>query len=393
MKKRIVFIGVLASSLLALTGCGKTTVDANEYLQLDVSGYNTVGTASWNFDAEQFIMDNSSAFGVSDTSEMEYLSAIVNVEEYLNGELDKEDNLSNGDVVTFKWNSSNVDKLEEKYNINIKAEDKTIDVSSLEEPKEIDLFEYVNVTFDGVAPNGNVNIDIADDIPINVSFSADKLDNLSNGDVIKIVAKSSGKDDVKDYCFQNGYIPKEVEKEYTVEGLVSYVSSIDQISDEMIDKMQSQALASINSYGASWESDSHGDDIKKMGTPEFLGYYFLSGKEGFSTSPYNEIYLVYKVTNTMNALKRGGDGSTKVEDKETYYTFYRYSDITLLEDGTCSADLSTGTMTDHSSDSDYGYNDWFAVFYKFMGYPDLDSMFNECVTQKLEQYDYESTVK
>lgn len=143
MKKRIVFIGVLASSLLALTGCGKTTVDANEYLQLDVSGYNIVGTASWNFDAEQFIMDNSSAFGVSDTSEMEYLSAIVNVEEYLNGELDKEDNLSNGDVVTFKWNSSNVDKLEEKYNINIKAEDKTIDVSSLEEPKEIDCLSML----------------------------------------------------------------------------------------------------------------------------------------------------------------------------------------------------------------------------------------------------------
>lgn len=393
MRKKIIFIGLLASSLLALTGCGKTTVNANDYLELDVSGYNTVGTASWSFDAEQFVMDNSDAFGISDTSEMEYLSVIVNIEEYLNGELDKEDNLSNGDVVTFKWNETDVDKLEEKYNININAEDKIIDVSSLEEPKEIDLFEYVNVTFDGIAPNGNVNINVADNIPINIKFSADKLDNLKNGDVVKIVAESSGNSDVKDYCFQNGYIPKDTEKEYTVEGLVSYVSSINQISDEMINKMQSQALAGINSYGASWESDSHGDDVKKMGTPEFLGYYFLSGKEGFSTSPCNEIYLVYKVTNTMNALKRGGDGSTKVEGEETYYTFYRYSDITLLEDGTCSADLSTGEMTNHSSDSDYGYNDWFAVFYKFKGYPDLDSMFNECVTQKLEQYNYESTVK
>lgn len=95
----------------------------------------------------------------------------------------------------------------------------------------------------------------------------------------------------------------------------------------------------------------------------------------------------------MNALKRGGDGSTKVEGEETYYTFYRYSDITLLADGTCSIDLSKGAMSDHTTESDYGYNDWFAVFYKFKGYPDLDSMFNECVTQKLEQYNYESTIE
>lgn len=393
MKKRMIFIGVLASSLLALTGCGRTTINANDYLELDVSGYNTIGTADWNFDAEQFVMDNIDAFGISDTSEMEYISAVVNIEEYLNGELDKEDNLSNGDVVTFKWNETNIDKLEEKYNINIKTEDKVIDVSSLEEPKEIDLFEYVNVTFDGVAPNGQVNISTSDNIPIHISFTADKVDNLKNGDVVKITAQSSNKSDIQDYCFQNGYVPKDIEKEYTVEGLVSYASSIDEISDDMKDKMQNQALDSINSYGASWESDSHGDDVKKMGTPEFLGYYFLSAKEGFSASPYNEIYLVYKVTNTMNALKRGGDGSTKVEGEETYYTFYRYSDITLLADGTCSIDLSKGAMSDHTTESDYGYNDWFAVFYKFKGYPDLDSMFNECVTQQLENYNYESTVE
>ena len=100
------------------------------------------------------------------------------------------------------------------------------------------------------------------------------------------------------------------------------------------------------------------------------------------------------MTSNVTGLKRGGDGETQESGQETYYTYYHYSDIMLLEDGTCSVDLSNGYMTNNSIESDYGKNGFFgADFYRYKGYKDLDSMFNECVTKKISECNYESTVQ
>ena len=83
----------------------------------------------------------------------------------------------------------------------------------------------------------------------------------------------------------------------------------------------------------------------------------------------------------------------KVHGEETYYTFYQYSDIILLEDRTCSVDMSAGSMCETSVQTDYGYMSFFPVFYDFKGYRDLDSLFNDCITTKIDTYQYESTVQ
>lgn len=391
MKKRIIFIGMLASSLLALTGCGKTTIDANEYLELEVNGYDTAGKVSCKFDAEQLVMDNLEAFGLSDASEMEYYSVIMNIEEYLSGEPDKKEELSNGDTVTFKWNESKADKLEEKYKVNIKTDDKVIDVSALEEPEEIDLFEYVNVTFDGIAPNGRVNISTESNIPVKISFTADKTDTLKNGDVIKITAQAPSGTDIADYCFQNGYVPKETEKEYTVEGLAAYAMSIDEIPADVQDKMKKQAEDTIRAGTTSW------NEVNSLKGLEFAGYYFLSVKDGFSASPVNKIYCVYKMTANITGIPEANkDDENRVEEcgEEVYYTGYSYSDIILLSDGTCSVDYSLGKEINNRIPTEHGYWSWgYFEHYSLNGYKDLDTMFNNCITSQIEKYDYVSTVE
>ena len=65
----------------------------------------------------------------------------------------------------------------------------------------------------------------------------------------------------------------------------------------------------------------------------------------------------------------------------------------LLEDGTCTTDLSSGELCSNTIESDYGYWDFIATFYTFHGYKDLDSLFNDCVTQKIGEYNYENTVQ
>jgi hypothetical protein len=227
---------------------------------------------------------------------------------------------------------------------------------------------------------GTVSYDVDESgIPTTaVTFKADKTSELSNGDTVTITAT----------CTSNGYSLSEETHEYTVEGLNSYATALDDIPDDMKEKMLKQANDSIT---ASWASAAEGNSLKSL---DFLGYYFLTGKEGFSPSPYNQIYCVYKVTSNITGVRKEDESNTEECGEEVYYTFYSYSDIMILNDGTCSVDLSSGSGSSNEIKTEHGY--WsFGYFerYTLMGYNDLDSMFNNCVTYYLSDYDYENTVQ
>lgn len=83
-----------------------------------------------------------------------------------------------------------------------------------------------------------------------------------------------------------------------------------------------------------------------------------------------------------------------IEGDEVTYTYYKFEDIMLLADGTCSVDLSRGERCSKSIDSIYGEENFWGGFsaYSYEGYKDLDSMFNNVVTKNVEEYAYENTV-
>ena len=381
---------VLLSSCFALTGCGKTSIDLNQYLTLTSSGYDTVGTAGYTIDYEKMITDDPKAFGLDGNySEMDFYSVEMALENALSGSLDKDSDLSNGDTVTFHWDMTDTSSLEEKYPVRLKYADATLTVSDLEEAELVDPFDGVAVTFEGVAPNGTLLINSTNAVVSGLRYEGDKTTGLKNGDTVKITASASYGADLNEYLMQSGKVANKTEQEYTVEGLSSYVAAIDEIPEDMQDKMKKQAEDTIQANCAGW---AEGNSLKNM---EFLGYYFLSQKEGFEQSPPNEIYCVYKITATVTGLYRQGDGSAEETADITYYTFYRYANIMLLPDETCSVDLSAGEFCGNGFESDYGKDSgWgFVNWYSFTGYPDLDSMFNDCVTKKIDKYSYETTVK
>jgi hypothetical protein len=156
----------------------------------------------------------------------------------------------------------------------------------------------------------------------------------------------------------------------------------------MQEKMLQQANDSITADGATW---SEGNSIKSL---DFVGYYFLKGKEGFDASPYNKIYCVYKVTAQITGKLEGDEEGTEAyASDEVYYTYFRYSDIMILKDGTCTVDLSQGSMPSNSISTEHGYWSWgYFETYSLPGYKDLDSMFNDCITQNVANYEYENTV-
>lgn len=380
MKKRIINMAMAATMFMVnMTGCGSKTFDVTSTAEISFKGYNGYGTCTLENEYE-WINSVLDWYGDS-INEMQQAKSEMELMDTVSYEIDKPENLSNGDTVTI---NVKIGSAADDYAFKLTGESITATVEGLKEVEEFDPFENISVVYEGFAPEGTAKIK-AESEDNAIFYEADKSTGLSNGD--KITVTASSKYDMNQYAQLFGKVFSSAEKEFTVEGLASYASSIDEIPEDAKNKMLSQASDSIKADCASWKE---GNSLKSS---EFIGYYFLKNKEGFEEEPYNELYCVYKNTANMKGLLRNGDGKTEVTGEEVYYTFYRYSDIVIMPDGTCSVDLSSGKITDNRIESDYGYWNWFAVFYTFDGYKDLDSMFNDCITKKSDKYDYETTVK
>lgn len=390
-RKSTLITAIFAAGLcLCMTACGSKKINLNDYVEIEFKGCDSAGTADCYVDIDQLMEDNLEALGLDEDSSLTELERVYDdLNNRLNGELDKNRQLSNGDTVTFKWNSFNEDKLKDKYSVKFSHSDITLKVSDLDTPKEFDPFDYIKVLYDGIAPSGNLIISKDSNSPIlELSYHADKSDNLSNGDNITITVEGIG--DLREYCLERGYLPTAENKTYTVSGLTSYASKLRDIPDETKEKMLAQAEDSIRAHCAGWRE---GNSLKQL---DFLGYYFLAPKEGFSASPNNEIYCIYKVTSDINGATKDNTKEMK-HAEEVYYTNFYYSDAIILDDGVCSVDLSNGKMSSNKIYSEYGYDDgyWISNYHSYIyyGYCDLDSMFNDCVAKKTDKYTYESTIE
>ena len=384
MKIRIALGTLLAVCAVgALTGCGSKEVNLNDYLKVSYSGYDTIGTASYSIDIDRLIEENPDAFGLAENpSDVDIAKVEIDIYDSIKGSLDKTNNLSNGDKIMFNWKITGKESIEEKFPISISCEDKEYTVENLDEAKEVDPFETVSVTFEGIAPNGTARVNSNNST---FSYSLDKSSGLSNDDVVKV---SIG-DDTSRYISQ-GMIVNETEREFTVEGLSAYAMKIDDIPQDIQDKMKSQTEDMIKADCSGWYE---GNSLKSV---DFIGYYFLAPKDSFSTYTHNQIYCVYKITASLKGYEVGTKPEKDQEEEEfedTYYTYCTFTDIVILPDGTGSVNLSNGSLSNNSAKSKYGYKSWGDVYaFSFHGYSDLDTMFNDCVTSKISEYNYETTV-
>ncbi len=364
---------------LALVGCGKTTINVNDYLTLSCDGYDTVGNATYVLDYEQLVRDNLKAFKLEETAnEMDIMSAAVAVDAVLEGALDKTDNITNGDTITFKWDESmDLTAFEELYPVKLEYSDETLEVSGLAQAEAFDPFDFVSVSYEGIAPSGSLRINVSNDILNGLQFTADKTEGLSNGDTVTITVTSTYGEDLASYCLTQGKLPSQTEKTFTVEGLSSYPMALSEIPADSLEKMDKHAQDCLNAYIAGeWDNPASCKNIT------MIGNYFLAPKDpSIYTYTKNYLYYVYKI-----------DVENDVHTMSYYYYAY-YTDLMLMEDGTCSLNLNNIVTPDGSAFFGSVFGDGFIqddLFY--VGFQDLDSMFYEQVTSKIDQYNYESTV-
>lgn len=391
MKKfisKICTAALLSLCAAAFTGCGSTAINLNDYVTVTFDGYETVGTAKSKLDIPKMITDHPEAFNLKDAKgEISTAAVEMVLESAISGKLDKTNQLKNGDTVNWTWSVGNLKSVEEKYPVKFEYKDIPYTIDGLKKAEEFDPFDGITVAFGGIAPNGTAKIDDKGKALPNLRFTIDKNKGLKNGDTVKVtVDANNGKLD--EYCGSQGKVATAKEKEYKVEGLSAYALKLADIPKETMDKMTKQAEDTLRAKASSWKE---GNSIKEL---KQLGCYFLSAKDGFTPRNTNQIYLVYKVTANMKGIT-AEDQKNETTGEDSYYTYVAFTNVMLMADGTASVDLSKNSVPSKQIDSKFGYNDgWFgSSAYKFNGYKELDSMFNDCVTSQTAECNYENTVK
>lgn len=291
-------------------------IDVSYYYDIELEGVDGFAKANLVFDKDKFLADNkgkiaSRASSNKDEPYDEYLAEII--ENMAPAELDKYENIANGDDLTVTYTIPEDQKLdvEEKYKVEfVDPQSETVSIEGLDEVGEFDPFDYVDVSVQGIYPNNYLNIKVKDDAPEEMNFvdvSADKESKIQKGDTIKLKAESNN-----DILSQNyGKKISTTEKDITIDDVPSFLDEVASLSEEDLKVLKDAAKGKIGEM--TLPNGVSLNDSKYVG--EVLSYKEDSG---------NELYLLYEITVTEDIEGHKG--------KFTFYNAVDFSDVTIGSD-------------------------------------------------------------
>ena len=327
-KKMILCIGVVILVLIAIVAFGMNLpkkINLEEYVELGCYGYNGYATADVNVKWMDLYSDIYEAIGgksdsvddidsIIDTLQGSYEIAQLINSISINFSSERE-YLSNGDLISVDITYDN--ELTKKSKIKFTGESVSMTVENLVEVEQIDPFENLEVVFSGISPQGTIEYSYQgnDDRIFNLSFSVSQSEQLKNGDTVLITVDADDK-----ITGQNGYICIKKSEEYMVEGLDEYVSSFENISEDFLSKMKTEAEDSIYAYTAS----DYKYGVSLSSDLSYAGYMMNFAKGDYYSQGINNVYLIFSgvVSDTD-----GDFGAAKV-----YYPV-RFSNILKTENG------------------------------------------------------------
>lgn len=405
LKKRNKIIALVAVSALGLcliiglfSVLIKPSINLNNYLSVTFDGYDSVGKASVSFDREKFKRDYGSklsAFAQRNGTSNSWASTSSNsasdafISKCVNGSLDSSDNLKNGDVVTFRWDCDD-DYALNAYGYKLKYKDAEFTVKNLKEAKKFDPFDGISVSFQGVAPNGTASIvgSPKEQAANDLNYYFDKSSDLSNGETVIVTVSAHYNNDPVEYCIQNyGMIPSPLSKQYKVDGLSSYIASLNDVSQEALAQMQKQAEDVYYSKAA--QNWGEGETIESF---TYIGDYLLVNKSNndYYGSSRNALFLVYDVK-VKNDYVNGSASYHKTNDILWYIAFYN---LLVDNNGTTTVDITNSRTPSDRFTIDSGISSgwWSTKTWYYYGYKTLNELYKVVVTANAEKYSHEDNV-
>lgn len=368
-------IAVVALIVIIVIAVQPKKINLNDYVTVEFSGYETIGTARVVIDQDGLAEAVAKALKIDDKALEEAdsfsslfsednLSAIGELYTCLDladASLDKTDGLSNGDVVTLTFECDN--ETARKHGIVFKGKDTEFTVEGLGDINIIDAFANLTVSFNGVAPNGGVEWEYtgSESIIDKWSFGCDKTYNLKNGDTVTLTLSVN-----EEYLNNNGYAVKEKTKTYTVEGLDEYIDSYSDLTAEFLDYTKEEAQDVIRAYVA----NSYNKECS-LGQIEYAGYIFNAPKPDASYWNYNDLYVFYKGV--------VAHAESKFQNTTVYFPVHFYNILSTAEGISCDKENS---VTGNSRLGDTSYST--------KGYVNPLVAYTELVTAKIGSYEVET---
>ena len=358
--------------LLIVIALHKPTVNLNDYLKVTYGGYDGGGVAyteiDWNSMKEDFENKISYKRGMAQTGGMTPIDIIM---EYTNANIEgKNEKLSNGDKVSYTWKVDK-DAIAKLIKCKIKYSDGSKKVSGLKEMELFDPFKNLKVTFSGVEPNGEADIEYNGDMLSEYDFTCDKTSGLKNGDKIKI----SLTEDAGYYVDQYNKAPSVLEKEYKVKNLGKYLSKIKEVDTDGMNSARAKAQKSISDMVDYWSEDVTLDIVS------YAGDYLQVAKD---SDDYTKNY--YGVIYQINAHIQPDGGQRK--DVVSYYSM-KFENVIVGGDGKCEIDLDEYDVPYDDFSVEVTSGDLSSGSYSFDGYQTLEELKKNYVDEVADEFDCE----
>ena len=358
--------------LLIVIALHKPTVNLNDYLKVTYGGYDGGGVAyteiDWNSMKEDFENKISYKRGMAQTGGMTPIDIIM---EYTNANIEgKNEKLSNGDKVSYTWKVDK-DAIAKLIKCKIKYSDVSKKVSGLKEMELFDPFKNLKVTFSGVEPNGEADIEYNGDMLSEYDFTCDKTSGLKNGDKIKI----SLTEDAGYYVDQYNKAPSVLEKEYKVKNLGKYLSKIKEVDTDGMNSARAKAQKSISDMVDYWSEDVTLDKVS------YAGDYLQVAKD---SDDYTKNY--YGVIYQINAHIQPDGGQRK--DVVSYYSM-KFENVIVGGDGKCEIDLDEYDVPYDDFSVEVTSGDLSSGSYSFDGYQTLEELKKNYVDEVADEFDCE----
>lgn len=321
-----VLIGVAAAvialiAIIVIAVNAGSTINLNDYLTIEVAGYNGYGKAKAVIDWDAIEEEYGSKLTFTREAEETYggwlslLTPVSAMKDYVSVSLDESVNLTNGMNISYTWNVN--EALSDVVKCKVKYKDGSYAVSGLAEVGSFDAFSDLRVTFSGIAPNGSASIEYNGAELSYYDFNCDKTSGLRNGDVITVSIEAG---DMSYYVEKLGMIPQNTEMKYEVSGLEEYIEMYSGLTSEFISQVRTESEDTILAYVAnSYNSSSSLSDLK------YAGYIFSTLQDTSEyVRNYNNLYVIYKGT------VANSDGAFSAA---TVYFPVRFSNILSGADG------------------------------------------------------------
>ena len=335
LEKKSKLIGIILACSLAiiiLIACLVNFApkkDPFKYIEVSFSGVDTLGQANVLFNESELITsiigEEPSAVDSAEGMK-EYFEWYDEYETYqlaIEINVSKEENLSNGEEITVQITVTDVaaDKIasgEKKYT-----------VSGLTQIEKVDVFKSIELVTEGVSGNAAAEIKLLDNSTFfkACEFDIDPKHKLSNGDKVIVTIKNSN------YLAEKyNKAPQTMSKEFAIQGLGSYVTSADQISQELIKNI-------ADKYLASKKIDVKDDFLFTYSEVKYYGSYLYVEKADSYAMSKNELRVYVYYNQYM-------DG----ELRQTIYAPIIFNNIIINPNGNIDIDYDEGSASTFVSD-------------------------------------------